>query len=138
MLDDREKKYKRLVLIGMPCAGKSSIGRVISQHYRMAFYDLDEEIEKYAGMTIEEIFRTSGEAEFRKIETHVTEMMANTEDAVIVFRDDKGRRYLSGIQYAVTRLIDYNTYIPIARRFQVRDKGFLLHLVFHEVSDALA
>ena len=83
MLDDREKKYKRLVLIGMPCAGKSSIGRVISQHYRMAFYDLDEEIEKYAGMTIEEIFRTSGEAEFRKIETHVTEMMANTEDAVI-------------------------------------------------------
>ena len=52
-----------------------------------------------------------------------------TEDAVILFRDDKGRRYLSGIQYAVTRLIDYNTYIPIARRFQVRDKGFLLHLV---------
>ena len=83
MLDDREKIYKRLVLIGMPGAGKSSIGRVISQHYRMAFYDLDEEIEKYAGMTIEEIFRTSGEAEFRKIETHVTEMMANTEDAVI-------------------------------------------------------
>ena len=67
----------------MPCAGKSSIGRVLSQHFKLDFYDLDEEIEKYAGMTNEEICRTSGEAEFRKIETHVTSMMANTEDAVI-------------------------------------------------------
>jgi shikimate kinase len=81
--DNRKRKYKRIVLIGMPCAGKSSIGRVLSQHYRLAFYDLDDEIEKYAGMSIENIFKTSGEAEFRKIETHVTEMMANTEDAVI-------------------------------------------------------
>ncbi len=83
MEDNRKRKYKRIVLIGMPCAGKSSIGRVLSQHYRLAFYDLDDEIEKYAGMSIENIFKTSGEAEFRKIETHVTEMMANTEDAVI-------------------------------------------------------
>ena len=83
MEDNRKRKYKRILLIGMPCAGKSSIGRGLSQHYRLAFYDLDDEIEKYAGMSIENIFKTSGEAEFRKIETHVTEMMANTEDAVI-------------------------------------------------------
>jgi shikimate kinase len=76
-------KYKRIVLIGMPCSGKSSIGRVIAEHYGLAFYDLDEEIEKYAGMTIDEIFATSGEAEFRKIETLVTTMMASTENAVI-------------------------------------------------------
>ena len=82
-MEEKKRKYKRIVLIGMPCSGKSSIGRVLSQHYRLAFYDLDEEIEKYAGMSIEDIFKTSGEAEFRKIETKVTEMMANAEDAVI-------------------------------------------------------
>ena len=77
------QKYKRLVLIGMPCSGKSSIGKVLARYFRLQFCDLDEEIEKYAGMTIEEIFRTSGEAEFRRIETHVTDMLAGTDDVVI-------------------------------------------------------
>ncbi len=76
-------RFKRLVLIGMPCSGKSSIGRVLAEHYGLDFYDLDEEIEKYAGMTIENIFATSGEAEFRRIETLVTGMMAGTDRAVI-------------------------------------------------------
>ncbi len=76
-------KYKRIVLIGMPCSGKSSIGRVLADHYGLAFFDLDEEIENFAGMSIDDIFATKGEAEFRKIETHVTEMMASSENAVI-------------------------------------------------------
>ena len=30
-----EQKYKRLVLIGMPCSGKSSIGKVLARYFRM-------------------------------------------------------------------------------------------------------
>ena len=52
-----------------------------------------------------------------------------TDDAVILFRDEYGRRYRSGIQYAVTRLMDCNAYIPICRRFAVRDAGLILHLI---------
>ncbi|MBE5997183.1 MAG: hypothetical protein E7240_07530 [Lachnospiraceae bacterium] len=51
-----------------------------------------------------------------------------TDDAVILFKDEYGRRYRSGVQYALTKLIDYNTYIPICRRFGVRDAGLILHL----------
>lgn len=51
-----------------------------------------------------------------------------TDDAVILFRDESGRRYRSGVQYALTKLIDYNTYIPICRRFGVREPGLILHL----------
>ena len=51
-----------------------------------------------------------------------------TDDAVILFKDETGRRYRSGVQYAVSKLIDYNTYIPICRRFGVRETGLILHL----------
>ena len=51
-----------------------------------------------------------------------------TDDAVILFRDEFGRRYRSGIPYALKKLIDYNTYLPICRRFSVREPGFVLHL----------
>lgn len=78
-----ENKYKRIVIIGMTCSGKSSIGKIIAAHYGLDFYDLDAEIESYAGMTIEEIFRQSGEAEFRRIESEVTIKMAGTDNAVI-------------------------------------------------------
>ena len=84
MLPDRgEPKYKRIVIIGMPCSGKSTIGRMTAQYFHMDFYDLDTEIVNYAGMTIEEIFREKGEAEFRRIETLVTGMMAGKDNAVI-------------------------------------------------------
>lgn len=77
------KKYNRIVIIGMPCSGKSSIGRFIAGHYGLEFYDLDAEIEKTAGMTIEEIFRNLGEGEFRRIETEVTERMSKLSGAVL-------------------------------------------------------
>ncbi len=76
-------KYNRIVIIGMPCSGKSSIGRMIAAHYGLEFFDLDTEIEQAAGMSIEQIFRTLGEGEFRRIETEVTERMSKTCGAVL-------------------------------------------------------
>lgn len=77
------QKYHRIVIIGMPCSGKSSIGRLIAAHYGLEFYDLDAEIERTAGMTIEEIFRNLGEGEFRRIETEVTQRMSKVSGAVL-------------------------------------------------------
>jgi shikimate kinase len=50
-------------------AGKTSVGRVLSQRLRWPFDDLDDRIEAQEGRSIEEIFRDSGEAEFRRAET---------------------------------------------------------------------
>ncbi len=77
------KQYNRIVIIGMPTSGKSSIGRLIAAHFGLDFYDLDAEIEAAAGMTIEAIFRTKGESEFRRIETEVTGKMAKVCNAVL-------------------------------------------------------
>ncbi len=76
-------KYDRLVLIGMPCSGKTSIGRSLASYYEYSFVDMDEEIEKKAGMSIEDIFSQKGEECFRNYESAVTQDMMHCHRAVI-------------------------------------------------------
>ena len=61
----------KIVLIGPPGAGKSSIGRSLSKEMNMPFIDSDSEIEKIAQKRISEIFVDDGEQAFRKIELEV-------------------------------------------------------------------
>lgn len=49
-------------------AGKSSLGRVLGQMLGWPFEDLDDRIERRERRTVAEIFRDSGESEFRRAE----------------------------------------------------------------------
>jgi shikimate kinase len=49
-------------------AGKSSVGRALARGLNWFFEDLDDRIERHEGRTVTEIFRDSGEAEFRRAE----------------------------------------------------------------------
>ena len=80
---NRNNNFERLILIGMPCSGKSSIGKYLAQHYRLDFYDMDEEIVKAANMSIQEIFAKKGEAAFRELETQVTISLSEKQNALI-------------------------------------------------------
>ena len=62
---------RSIVLVGMMGAGKSSVGRRLSQRIGIPFVDADSEIEKAAGMTIPEIFASHGEPDFRAGEARV-------------------------------------------------------------------
>lgn len=65
------KPEKTLVLIGMMGAGKTAVGRRLAARLALPFIDADEEIEKAAGCSIEDIFALHGEAEFRSGERRV-------------------------------------------------------------------
>ena len=67
MLKDR----CNVVLIGMPSAGKTTIGKMLEEKLGKEFFDLDDMIIAKAGKSIPEIFQESGEAGFRAIETEV-------------------------------------------------------------------
>jgi shikimate kinase / 3-dehydroquinate synthase len=54
-----------VVLVGLPGSGKSAIGRRLAQRHSATYHDLDEVIEREAGMAIPEIFAEEGEAAFR-------------------------------------------------------------------------
>lgn len=49
-------------------AGKTSVGRALACHLNWAFEDLDDRIERLERRTVPEIFRDSGESEFRRAE----------------------------------------------------------------------
>lgn len=57
-----------LFLVGFMGAGKSSVGRLLGQRLNWLFEDLDERIERRERRTVAEIFRDSGEPEFRRAE----------------------------------------------------------------------
>ncbi len=62
---------RSLVLVGLMGAGKSAIGRRLAARVGLPFADADREIERAAGLTIEDIFETYGEAAFRDVERRV-------------------------------------------------------------------
>ena len=63
------ERVRTVVLVGFMGAGKSTVGRALSRRLGLPFEDLDDRIRQREGKTIEQIFRESGEAEFRRAET---------------------------------------------------------------------
>lgn len=57
-----------IFLIGMPGAGKTTLGRALASAGIARYVDLDDEVESLAGMSVGAIFSTLGEAEFRRME----------------------------------------------------------------------
>ena len=74
---------KNIVLIGMPGAGKTTLGREMAESMGREFIDIDEEIVKREGMSIPEIFSSKGEAYFRKVETEILEQACIRSGVVI-------------------------------------------------------
>jgi shikimate kinase len=70
--DSRERPSvsggRAVILVGFMGAGKTSVGRTLGQQLGWAFEDLDDRIQAREKRTIEQIFRESGEAEFRRAE----------------------------------------------------------------------
>ncbi len=62
---------RSVVLVGMPGAGKTAIGRRLAARLGLPFRDADAEIESAAGMPITEIFTRYGEPHFRDGERRV-------------------------------------------------------------------
>lgn len=61
----------RVFLTGFMGAGKTTVGRVLGDRLGVPFADLDLAIESRAGAVVREIFRRSGEPEFRRLEREV-------------------------------------------------------------------
>ena len=75
---------KHLALAGFMGAGKTTLGWEVARRLRRRFVDLDKEIERQAGATIEELFARDGEAGFRAIEETVAAgVLESAEPAVI-------------------------------------------------------
>lgn len=81
----RELQFQtcNIVLIGMPSAGKTTIGRMLEQRLGKTFLDLDDLIVEQAGKSIPEIFAEDGEQGFRLLETQVAKEVSKLTNHVL-------------------------------------------------------
>lgn len=75
--------FNKVVLIGPPGAGKSSVGKALAKELSLPFIDSDSEIEKAAGKKISEIFVEDGEPHFRAMEVDKVKQLLRDFTGVI-------------------------------------------------------
>lgn len=71
-------KYQNIVLIGMPGAGKSTIGVLLAKALGMSFMDTDLIIQEKEGWLLQEIINTQGVAQFIDIEARIIQQIEVT------------------------------------------------------------
>lgn len=74
---------RNIVLIGMRCSGKTSLGRALAARLCLPFADLDEWLAQRTGRSADEFLMGAGEAEFRWQEAYVLHAAAQLRGHVI-------------------------------------------------------
>ena len=67
-----EATSRHVVLVGLPGAGKSTVGPRLAALLGRPFHDIDGEIVRREGRSVSELFAAGGEARFRAVEAEVT------------------------------------------------------------------
>ena len=80
---DLQRRMENIILIGMPGSGKTTVGKCLAQKTGRDFVDADEELIRYAGRSIPEIFARDGEAVFRQLETYILSQIGQKSNLVI-------------------------------------------------------
>jgi XRE family aerobic/anaerobic benzoate catabolism transcriptional regulator len=81
---DESVRRKRIALIGLRGAGKSTLGTALAKAMRRPFSELDREIEREAGMALSEIFMLYGPSGYRKLERQCLERIIASQGDVII------------------------------------------------------
>ncbi len=74
---------KHIVLIGLPGAGKSTVGRMVAERLHAGFVDIDTILIRKEGKPIAMIFAEKGEPVFREMERKEVDAALANEPAVI-------------------------------------------------------
>lgn len=77
-------RRKRIALIGLRGAGKSTLGAALAKELRRPFVELDREIEQEAGMGLSEIFMLYGQSGYRGFERRCLERIIDAQSEVVL------------------------------------------------------
>ena len=72
-----------IVLVGVPGAGKTTVGKLLARELNVNFFDSDQVIESRAGKSVSDIFTQDGEPAFRKLEHDIVCELLQTDEAVL-------------------------------------------------------
>ena len=77
------RSSSHLFLVGYRGSGKTTVGKHLGKRLALQVYDSDQLIEATSGLTIEQIFSTHGEEEFRRLESEAIESFRRKPAAVV-------------------------------------------------------
>lgn len=105
-----------LLLIGFMGAGKTTVGEELSRLLGWEFLDTDREVEREAGLRVEEIFAREGEEAFRERESRVLERALSRGRRVVaagggVLLREENRRLIFSSSFPVYLEVDAETLV---------------------------
>jgi len=120
----------RIILIGPPGSGKSTVGQALAKHLKCNFVDTDTYIEDRCSKSISDIFVVDGEEKFRSIEFDALTEVVTRDDIVISLGggapiSDKAQELLRGSDSYIVYL-DVSLAIAAPRVGFNRDRPLLL------------
>jgi len=75
---------RRILLVGMMGAGKSTVGELLAYRLGWAYRDSDADVEAATGLTVPELFVRHGEDAFRQAEADALARACSGDDPVVV------------------------------------------------------
>lgn len=75
---------KRILLVGMMGAGKTTVGQALARRLGYPYLDSDEQVQRQSGQTVREIFEARGEAAFRALEKQALAQAVTSPGPVVV------------------------------------------------------
>jgi XRE family aerobic/anaerobic benzoate catabolism transcriptional regulator len=82
--NDPRARSKRIALIGLRGAGKTTLGVKLAQSLKRPFVELDREIEREAGTSLSEIFLLFGQQGYRRYERRCLEQLLERAGACVI------------------------------------------------------
>jgi XRE family transcriptional regulator, aerobic/anaerobic benzoate catabolism transcriptional regulator len=77
-------RARRIALVGLRGAGKSTLGRMLAQHLGWSFVELDRRVEEDYGASIPDLIDMAGTATFRRHERSALERVIAEHEAAII------------------------------------------------------
>lgn len=74
---------RRIVLVGLPGSGKSTVGPSLAHRLGWVFLDFDDEIARRSGRSIARVFQEQGETAFRAMEAELTAELSSRTNIVL-------------------------------------------------------
>ena len=83
-LPGRADRARRIALVGLRGAGKSTLGRMLAQHLGCPFIELDRLVEEEYGASIPDLIEMAGVATFRRHERNALDRIIATNESAVI------------------------------------------------------